>query len=225
MRTQRRRKLLALFIPTVLVVLVDQWSKFLVRTNPSLHNYELVDGLLAFHYTQNPGMALGMQWADTYVISIVAIAATLFITGYILLSLPRAKKWYLVFMGLILGGALGNIIDRLFMARIQNYGTYLEGHVVDFIHFTFQINDFAVFPYIFNVADMAISTSLIVLLIFHNRLLPGPYADEEREDAGEETSHNEDTEEILGERNGEEVQDIEDVSPDNDQNNNGPNRG
>lgn len=164
-----------------------------------MHNYEVIDGWLAFHYTQNPGMALGMQWADTHIISIVAIAATLFIVGYILMSLPRAKKWYLLCMGLILGGALGNIIDRLFMARIQSYGTYLEGHVVDFIHFSLEIYDYAVFPYIFNVADMAISTSLIVLLIFHNRLLPGPI---EEEFGGEESEEAEREREFRGKDQG-----------------------
>jgi signal peptidase II len=168
----RKQKFAALLIPTVVVVIVDQISKHWIRTTPSLHDFSVIKGILSFHYTQNPGMALGMRWADTPVISVIAIVATVFILLYIISSLPRANRFYLVCMGLILGGAIGNILDRLFMARIGNYGTYLEGHVVDFIHFTLRINDWPVFPYIFNVADMAISTSLILLLIFHNRILP-----------------------------------------------------
>ncbi|MDZ7683437.1 MAG: signal peptidase II [Fodinibius sp.] len=75
-------------------------------------------------------------------------------------------------MGLVLGGAVGNIIDRLFMGYIGSYGGVLEGHVVDFIHFNLTINGYPVFPYIFNVADMAISTAIIAMLLFHKRILP-----------------------------------------------------
>jgi signal peptidase II len=75
-------------------------------------------------------------------------------------------------MGLVLGGALGNITDRLIMGYIEGYGGLLDGHVVDFIYFSLQINDWTVFPYIFNVADIAISVSIITLLIFGKYLLP-----------------------------------------------------
>jgi len=75
-------------------------------------------------------------------------------------------------MGLIVGGALGNITDRLVMAKIGGYGGVLDGHVVDFIHFTLTIGDWAVFPYIFNVADIAISTAIIVIILFHKKIIP-----------------------------------------------------
>jgi signal peptidase II len=74
-------------------------------------------------------------------------------------------------MGLIIGGAFGNIADRLFMALIMDYGGVLDGHVVDFIYFSLQINDWTVFPYIFNVADIAISCSIILLILFNKRFL------------------------------------------------------
>ncbi|HLR32276.1 MAG TPA: signal peptidase II, partial [Fodinibius sp.] len=81
---------------------------------------------------------------------------------------------YLICMGLILGGALGNIIDRLIMAKIEGYGHILEGRVNDFLYFTYSINGDPVFPYIFNMADVFISTSIILLLLFNRRLLPEP---------------------------------------------------
>jgi signal peptidase II len=166
------KKLTALFVPAVIVVIIDQITKFKVRTDPSLHYYEIIEGWLAFNFTKNPGMALGMDWLSTPVISTVAIIATIAILGYILFNLSSANFGYLVCMGLIVGGALGNIIDRIFMGIIGGYGGVLDGHVVDFIHFTLHINDWPVFPYIFNVADMAISTSIIVLLLFHKKLMP-----------------------------------------------------
>jgi signal peptidase II len=133
---------------------------------------EIIPGWLAFHYTQNPGMALGMDWFSTPVISVIAIIATIGIFAYILNTMHRANKGYLFCMGLVLGGAFGNIIDRLVMAKVESYGGILDGHVIDFIHFNLTISGYPVFPYIFNVADIAISTAIISLLIFNRRILP-----------------------------------------------------
>lgn len=170
--SSKEKKLAALFVPAVIVVVIDQITKFEVRTDPGLHYYEIIEGWLAFNFTKNPGMALGMDWLSTPVISTIAIIATIAIIGYILFNLSSANFGYLVCMGLIVGGALGNIVDRIFMGIIGGYGGVLDGHVVDFIHFTLRINDWPVFPYIFNVADIAISTSIITLLIFHKKLMP-----------------------------------------------------
>lgn len=156
----------------LIVVIFDQITKHLVRTTPSLQNWEILPGWLAFHYTQNPGMALGMDWATTPIISIIAILATIGILIYIVRSIDRANMGYLACMGLVLGGAFGNIIDRLIMGYIESYGGVLEGHVIDFIHFTLRINGYPVFPYIFNVADIAISMAIILLLLFHRSILP-----------------------------------------------------
>ena len=153
-------------------MIIDQITKWKIRTDYSLHDLTLIDGWLEFNYVQNPGMAMGIDFFSTPVISAVAIAATIGIFIYILFNLDKANIGYLICMGLILGGSLGNISDRLFMGMIQGYGSMLEGHVVDFIHFTLRINDWPVFPYIFNVADIAISCSIITLLIFNKKLIP-----------------------------------------------------
>jgi len=114
-------------------------------------------------------MALGIDILSTPVVSIVAILAVSGILFYILKNIEEASVGYLTCMGLIIGGAFGNIADRLFMGLIMDYGGMLEGHVVDFIYFSLQIGDWTVFPYIFNVADIAISSSIILLLIFNRR--------------------------------------------------------
>lgn len=187
----RSRKLLFLFTPALLVWIIDQVSKHWVRFSLDLHRYEIIEGWLAFNYTQNPGMAMGMDWLSTPSISVVAILATIAITIYILKTLEQASYPYLLCMGLILGGAFGNITDRLTMGLIEGYGGILHGHVIDFIHFTLSINDKAVFPYIFNVADVAISTSIIVMLLFHKKIMPaepaGPVVPEGG--AGHDSSH------------------------------------
>jgi signal peptidase II len=178
-----RKKLLALFVPAIIVLVIDQITKWMVRTTPELQNKVIIEGWLQFYFTKNPGMALGIDVLSTPVISVIAILAVSGILIYILKSMNEASIGYLACMGLIVGGAFGNISDRLFMAQIMDYGGVLEGHVVDFIYFSLKIGDWTVFPYIFNVADIAISCSIIALLIFNKRFFITQQADnEESED-------------------------------------------
>jgi signal peptidase II len=194
--SKRAKKLTILFVPALIVLVLDQITKYLVRTNPGLHRVDVIEGWLALNFTKNPGMALGMDWLSTPAISIVAILATIGILSYILYTLNKANYAYLLCMGLIIGGALGNITDRLFMGIAGGYGGVLDGHVVDFIHFNLTIGDWAVFPYIFNVADIAISTSIIVLLLFHRKIMPIEYMSESEninENEVDETVHQNET--------------------------------
>lgn len=170
--SEKGKKLATLSVPIILVLILDQVSKYMVRTSPDLQRMDIIEGWLAFNFTKNPGMALGMDWLSTPVISTIAIIATIGILVYVLFNLAEATYAYLVCMGLILGGALGNIMDRIFMGIIGGYGGVLDGHVVDFIHFNLTIGETPVFPYIFNVADIAISTSIIILILFHNKIMP-----------------------------------------------------
>ncbi|MEQ8524077.1 signal peptidase II [Gracilimonas sp.] len=180
-----RKKLLALLVPASVVLVIDQITKWLIRTTPELQNKVLIDGWLQFYFTKNPGMALGIDVLSTPVISAIAILAVSGILIYILKNLQEASVGYLICMGLIVGGAFGNISDRLFMGLIMDYGGMLEGHVVDFIYFSLQIGDWTVFPYIFNVADIAISCSIILLLLFNKRFFITQKADSESDSSEE----------------------------------------
>jgi len=168
-----RKKLLALFVPAALVLALDQLTKWIVRTTPSLQNKTIIDGWLEFYFVKNEGMAMGIDILPTWAISVIAILATTGILIDLFRTMEHSKTGYLIFMGLVLGGAMGNISDRLFMGYAYGYGGVLEGHVVDFIHFSLRIGDWPVFPYIFNVADIAISVSIVSLLIFSRHLLTG----------------------------------------------------
>jgi len=183
--TVKTKKIFIFLLPVILVLILDQISKYIVRTNSTLHRLDVIEGWLAFNFTKNPGMALGMDWLSTPTISTIAIVATIGITTYIMLTLSKAGYAYLICMGMVVGGALGNIADRIFMGIVGGYGGILDGHVVDFIHFNLKIGDFSVFPYIFNVADVAISTSIIILLLFHKRIMP---LEEEEVELGGEVS-------------------------------------
>ena len=141
-----------------------------------------------FYYTKNSGMALGIDILDTHIVSLISITATLGIVAYLLYTIKKSPISYLVLMGLVIGGALGNIIDRLTMAFVGGYGGLLDGHVVDFIFFYLKVFDRTIFPYIFNVADIAISVSIVSLLIFNKRFFPTEKStDEEVEEEDVET--------------------------------------
>lgn len=176
-----RTKLVALLAPAGIVLILDQITKYIIRTSPELQNKVLIEGWLRLYYTQNPGMAMGIDWLPTMVVSSVAILAVTGIVIYLLRSIETATIGYLVLMGLILGGAFGNITDRIFMGYVEGNGGILEGHVVDFIYFSLKIKDWTVFPYIFNVADIGISVSIISLLVFSKKLLPNPKNEEANE--------------------------------------------
>ena len=167
-----RAKLIALLAPAGIVLVLDQITKYIIRTSPELQNKVLIEGWLRLYYTQNPGMAMGIDWLPTIVVSCVAILAVTGILIYLLRSMKAATRGYLILMGMILGGAFGNITDRIFMGYVEGNGGILEGHVVDFIYFSLQINDWTVFPYIFNVADIGISVSIISLFVFSKKLMP-----------------------------------------------------
>lgn len=191
------KRITTLTAPIVVVVIMDQLTKHWIRLSPEWQNWEIIPGWLAFHYTQNPGMALGMRWASTEIISTIAIIATLGILGYVIYNRNNANNGYLFCMGLILGGAIGNIIDRLLMGYIGQYGGFLQGHVVDFIHFNLEISGYPVFPYIFNVADMAISIAIITMLIFHNKIMPVESTDPEQAGREEISVSSSETEQNL----------------------------
>ena len=137
---RRRVGVLALIAATVLVL--DLASKVaVVRNLEGRTPVELAGGLLTLRVIRNPGAAFGLGVGMTIVFSIVAAAVV--VTIIRLAPRLRSLTWAMA-LGLILGGAVGNLIDRI--ARSPGP---LRGHVVDFL-------DVMGFPWIFNVADSAI---------------------------------------------------------------------
>lgn len=135
----------------VVTVVADQISKFLVVTYLPLNEVVPVVGdLLQFRHVKNPGAAFSLGLDYTWIFSILATAVTIFIIVFS----PRilSRGWAVVF-GLLLGGVLGNLIDRLF--REPGFGV---GHVVDFLKIP-------LLPAIFNIADVAITCAMALFLI------------------------------------------------------------
>ena len=132
------------------IVLIDQISKILIHAKINLYeSIQIIPHLLDFTYIRNEGIAFGINFAGSKVIFIVF---PILITFY-LFSLLKDKEFdepfYQISLLLIIGGAIGNIIDRIF-----------RGYVIDFIDF--HINN--VHWYVFNLADSSVTIGLLFLL-------------------------------------------------------------
>lgn len=142
-----------LFVIAILVILVDQWTKLYIRANLVLYDtIAPIPGLGDFFtliHTTNSGAAFGMFKAGGGVFTIVAIV----VVGAIIYYYPRIPENQLgirIALGLQLGGAVGNLLDRLING----------GEVTDFIFFHWYklLN-----APIFNLADLAITVGVIIL--------------------------------------------------------------
>ena len=143
---------LAIFVAVaVCAFLVDRVAKILVLENLELGvPVDIIGNLLQFRYVENPGAAFSLGSGTTWIFAILASAVAVFII--IFARRIRSAGWA-VMLGLLLGGNVGNLTDRL--TREPSFG---QGHVVDFI----QVWGF---PAIFNVADIAIVSSMGLFII------------------------------------------------------------
>ncbi len=136
-------------IAAILIVIVDQVSKWLIVSNMTLgDSVNVIPGLLDFTYSHNDGMALGIgssafRWF--FIIITVVICSVLIY----LMSRPQYKnKLFFAATACVVGGGVGNLIDRIF-----------NGYVVDFLALSF-------FPPICNIADYFITAGTIMLMIY-----------------------------------------------------------
>ena len=182
-----------------IILLVDQASKIYIKTNFVLGEEVNVFNWFKILFIENEGMAWGTEIPGTYgklfltVFRLIAVTAI----GYWLWDAAHknASNYLIVAIALILAGAFGNIIDSVFYGIIFDdshnhlatlfsenpYGKVFHGKVVDMLYFpiidgTFPSwlpfwggTDFKFFNAIFNVADMAISTGVGILIVFNKK--------------------------------------------------------
>ena len=133
--------------------LTKWWIESTLREGQAI---TVVDGLLWWRFIRNPGAAFSMGESYTWVFTIVMAV----VAAVVVAVLPRARnRWWLLALGGLLAGVLGNLTDRLF--RQPGFGV---GHVVDFI----SVPHFA----IFNIADALICVSIACIALLTLRDVP-----------------------------------------------------
>lgn len=190
-----------------LVLLVDQVSKFYIKTHYQLNEDFEVFPWFKIYFVENDGMAWGTRLSDILPFishETAKLALTLFRIvaivgiGYWLYKTVRDKgSWLLTCaIALVFAGALGNIVDSVFYGIVfnsslgqiatflpeQGYASLMHGKVVDMLYFPLWKGYlpewlpllggqyFTFFEPVFNVADVAISTGFLILILFNRRV-------------------------------------------------------
>lgn len=182
------------------LVIADQILKFWIKTNMFLgQEFKIFDWFI-IHFTENNGMAFGLEFGgDTgkIMLSLFRIVVVLWGIYYVNeLSKRALPNGVLVSLGLVIGGAIGNIIDGVFYGVLFNdsynqiaeflpatggYESLLKGRVVDMFYFplinthlpdwlpVFANKHFIFFKPVFNLADAGISVGMILLILFYRK--------------------------------------------------------
>ena len=198
----KKRQAIVSVLLTLFILITDQWIKVAVKTGMYMYERIHVTDWFYILFTENRGMAFGLELMDKYLLTSFRVFAVGFLVWYITRHIRRGIEWgFLICLVSILAGAAGNIIDCLFYGLIFNnppapmvaefvpwgtgYETFMQGRVVDMFYFPLVEwnwpswipyiggNHFVFFSPIFNFADACISCGVIALLLFYHKKFQG----------------------------------------------------
>ena len=172
------------FLFALFFVVTDQITKLIVKGVDfwGIHiegmklgqSFEVLGSFLQITYIENEGMAFGISFgAGKIFLSLFSIIASIFLIIF-LAKLKGSNFFVRTGISLILAGAMGNLIDRVFYGVIFGEKPLFYGRVVDFLQV--DIPDISIMGInythwpIFNVADSCVTAGVILLLIFHNKI-------------------------------------------------------
>jgi len=176
----------------VIVLLIDQASKIYIKMNFALGEHVDVFGWFKIYFIENNGMAFGMELIGKLFLTLFRIVAVAALAYYIhILIKKQVRSGYILTISLVLAGAAGNIIDSVlygvifsaseymgpiatFLPEGGGYASLFYGKVVDMLYFpiiTNSVGETIFFSPIFNVADSAISVSVVIILLFFRKEL------------------------------------------------------
>jgi signal peptidase II len=140
----------------ILIVVLDQLTKIIVdRTIPLHHSIPIIDGLFSLTYVRNTGAAFGIFAGshEAFRLSFLVLVSVLAI-GFIIVMLRRLREQetgLITALAFILGGAIGNLIDRV-----------LHGEVIDFLDFYWSNYHWPAF----NLADSFITVGVVITIFY-----------------------------------------------------------
>lgn len=183
-----RKKLLPYLLLALSIIIIDQSIKVYIKTHFDIgEERKIIGNFFKLHFIENPGMAFGMSFGTgigKLLLSLFSILAVAGIVYFLLYSIKNNKpKGLAISVACILGGAIGNIIDRVFYdVWFDNRGIvpdgkreYMFGEVVDMFYFDIWHGEIggmyiSLWP-IFNFADLVISVGVVTILVFQKRFL------------------------------------------------------
>jgi len=196
---------LRVFYLSLIVVIIDQLTKLKVKgikipfLNLNVEGMTLGSSKQVFGnffkitFIENPGMAFGIELGGKLTLSIFTLFATFLIIYFIYKN--RNEGLYLrIALAFILGGALGNLVDRIFYGTVFGYAPLFYGKVVDFFHFNipeFNIFGKAFYSWpIFNIADISVTAGFVMILLGYNKIFKKKSAEVENNSPPEQSDLN-----------------------------------
>lgn len=144
------KKKIDIYKITGIILIIDQWIKLMINHSMKLYDeIKIIPGFFSILYVKNTGAAFSILEDNTIIIIVISIIFLYLLNDYIRKEQDFTKLSTLS-LGMILGGILGNLIDRI-----------IRHGVIDYLSFTFFKYNFP----IFNFADMAITIGVFFLLL------------------------------------------------------------
>ena len=166
------------------IIVADQLTKLLVKGfsipflglyhegYPVGTSFSVLGDLVRLTYIENPGMAFGIDFGAKLFLTLFSIVASIGILLY-LLRIKEESFLIRLCLAMILGGAIGNLIDRVFYGVLFGEAPLLYGKVVDFVDIDFFNIDVLGYHIsrwpVFNIADACVSVGVVMLVVFHRR--------------------------------------------------------
>ena len=163
------KKHLPVLLVAIGIFVIDQITKYMIKTSMSLHqSFSVIGDFFRITYVENTGMAFGISIGDNILFTVFAAVASIAILIYFF-YIKGEHLFARLAMIIIFGGALGNLTDRIIRGSVVDFldceffDIYLPQFDFLFVHFPgYSMTRWPVF----NVADIAVSVGMIMLMIF-----------------------------------------------------------
>jgi len=162
----KQKQTILIYGTIALVVILDQISKYIIKSTMYLYeSVEFLGNFFKITYIENPGMAFGIQMGNKFWFTFFSIVAAVIVLIY-LIRLSNERFLFRFALALIMGGAIGNLVDRLFAGRVIDF-LDVEFFDISIPAFNFLFISFPGYALtrwpVFNIADSAVTCGMIMI--------------------------------------------------------------